>query len=405
MIFEQSLRKELSYTTGAVFLVLITIMMTTLVIRILGFAASGSVNPKDVLVLIMLAVISYIAVILSVSLFVAIIMVLIRWHKDSEMVVWYASGLNLRMLYGPVLRFAMPWITIIAVLALFVWPWTNAKTSEITQKFKGRDETALLVPGQFFESMNSNRVFFIENIDSATNKIRNVFVSEVKNQRLTVAMAESGKISFLDNGVKQIKIENGRRYEGQPNKGDFKILEFGAYTVDIEKKAPQPIKFSPKESSSLSLLENPTPVAQGELLWRIGLPLMAFGLVMMAVPLAYVNPRRGNYIILIYAVFIYLIYSNVLNISQTLVSDSKEDFMVAFWPIHILALVIAYLLVQHRINPSIAWWKRQIPGGTKLSICSSYFLKYMKNIWLARFIRTFFSYYLLLLRYLSSLII
>jgi lipopolysaccharide export system permease protein len=366
MIFEQSLRRELSYTTGAVFLVLITIMMTTLVIRILGFAASGSINPKDVLVLIMLAVIGYIAIILSVSLFVAIMMVLIRWHKDSEMVVWYASGLNLRMLYAPVLRFSIPWIIVIAVMSIFVWPWTNSKTTEITQKFKGRDETAMILPGQFIESMNSNRVFFIEGIDTNSNKIQNLFVSDFKNDRLTVAMAESGRINFLDNGVKQIKIENGRRYEGQPSKGDFKILEFEGYTVDIEKKPPKPITFSPKESTSLSLLENPDPVAMGEILWRIGLPLMAFGLVMIAVPLAYVNPRRGNYITLIYAVFTYLIYSNVLNISQTLVSDGKKDFITSFWPIHALAIVIAYLLVQHRINPSVAWWKRQIPGGYKL---------------------------------------
>ena len=152
MIFEQSLKKELSYTTGAVFLVLMTIMMTTLVIRILGFAASGSINPKDVVVLIMLAVIGYISIILSVSLFVATMMVLIRWHKDSEMVVWYASGLSLGKLYGPVLRFATPWIIIIAIMALFVWPWTNAKTSEITQKFKGRDETTMLIPCLLYTS-------------------------------------------------------------------------------------------------------------------------------------------------------------------------------------------------------------------------------------------------------------
>jgi lipopolysaccharide export system permease protein len=94
MIYEQALRRELAYTTGAVFLVLITIMITTLVIRILGFAANGAVNPQDVIVLIMLAVIGYIAVILSVSIFIAILIVLIRWHRDSEMVVWYASGLN-----------------------------------------------------------------------------------------------------------------------------------------------------------------------------------------------------------------------------------------------------------------------------------------------------------------------
>ena len=77
MIYEKALRKELSYTTGGVFLVLITIMMTTLVIRILGYAATGTVSPKDVIILIMLAMIGYIAVILSVSIFIAIIFAII----------------------------------------------------------------------------------------------------------------------------------------------------------------------------------------------------------------------------------------------------------------------------------------------------------------------------------------
>jgi lipopolysaccharide export system permease protein len=66
MIFDQALRRELSLTTGGVFLVLVTIMITTLVIRILGFAANGVVNPEDALVLIALATIGYLAVLLTV---------------------------------------------------------------------------------------------------------------------------------------------------------------------------------------------------------------------------------------------------------------------------------------------------------------------------------------------------
>ncbi len=366
MIYEKALRKELSYTTGGVFLVLITIMMTTLVIRILGFAATGSVSPKDVIILIMLAMIGYIAVILSVSIFIAIIFVLIRWHKDSEMVVWYASGLSLKMLYYPVLRFAFPWLVIITAMSLFIWPWSNAKTTEITQKFKGRDEASMIVPGQFFESANSGRVFFVEKINTISNEIQNVFVTDFRNQRLTVAMSESGYIENLPDGTKVVKIFNGRRYEGKPTEGDFKILEFKKYTVDIEKKAQSPVNLSSKETPTIELLETPSPIAKGELLWRIGLPLMALGLILIAVPLAYVNPRRGNYIALLYAVLIYLIYSNLLNISQTLVSDSKESFTNAVWPLHVLAFITAILLVNHRLNPSIVWWKRQIPGGTKI---------------------------------------
>ena len=76
MIFKKALHRELSFTTGGVFLVLVTIMITTLVIRILGYAANGAVNPKDALVLIALATLGYMAVLLTVSLFVAVLIVL-----------------------------------------------------------------------------------------------------------------------------------------------------------------------------------------------------------------------------------------------------------------------------------------------------------------------------------------
>ena len=81
MIFEQALRRELSMTTGAVFLVLVTIMITTLVIRILGFAANGVVNPEDALVLIALATLGYFAILLTVSLFIAVLIV--SWSGSS----------------------------------------------------------------------------------------------------------------------------------------------------------------------------------------------------------------------------------------------------------------------------------------------------------------------------------
>lgn len=360
MIYQQALRRELTYTTGAVFLVLITIMVTSLVIRILGFAASGSVHPKDVFVLILLAISSYIPVILTVALFISILLVLVRWYRDSEMVVWFASGLSLISLYRPVLRFALPLIAIIGVSALFVWPWANDKTNEITQRFKGRDEVSMVLPGQFIESNKSGRVFFIEDIDNKTDTIHNVFVTDTKDGKLSVAMAEKGNINNYPDGSKKVEIENGRRYQGQPGAGDFRILEFDKYTVEVERKEVTTTPSTPKELSLQKLIADPTPVNLGELLWRLGLPLMALFLTLIAIPLAYVNPRRGNYVAMLYAVFIYLIYSNTLNISQAMVANSQHSFFVTIWPVHLLALLFAWILLRHRLNYSLAWWKRQL---------------------------------------------
>ncbi|MEY3776698.1 MAG: hypothetical protein RIR83_722, partial [Pseudomonadota bacterium] len=77
-------------------------------------------------------------------------------------------------------------------------------------------------------------------------RIKNVFVTDYKNNRITVAMAESGFINNQLDGSKQIKIQHGNRYEGQPSQGDFKILEFDEYIVEIDKKPSPLIKPSAK---------------------------------------------------------------------------------------------------------------------------------------------------------------
>lgn len=367
MIFKQALRRELSFTTGGVFLVLVTIMVTTLVIRILGYAANGAVNPEDALVLIALATLGYLAVLLTVSLFVATLIVLVRWYKDSEMIVWFASGLSISNLIRPILQFAAPLILIIALLALFVWPWANRESTLISQRFQQRDDVSMVSAGQFKESAKAERVFFIEELDVDKSEVKNIFVADSKNGRLSIAVSSTGYIQNSQNGEKSIVLHNGRRYEGQPTQPDFRILEFDEYSTKIRSKealAPPPRDrektLSELFDTSDQLTANPN---QAELLWRIGLPLMALGLVLIAIPLAYVNPRLGNYTAMFYAVLIYLIYSNLLNLTQNFVAQGKMSVFVGIWPIHLLALLIATVLIRNRINPSIKWWRRQLPAS------------------------------------------
>ena len=366
MIFKQALRKELSFTTGGVFLVLVTIMITTLVIRILSFAANGTVNPKDAFVLIALATLGYMAVLLTVSLFVAVLIVLVRWYKDSEMIVWFASGLSVTNLIRPILQFATPLIIIIALLALFVWPWSNRESTLISQRFQQRDDVSMVAAGQFKESAKADRVFFIEELDPDKSEVKNIFAADSKNGRLSIAVASTGFIQNSEGGEKSIVLNNGRRYEGLPSQPDFRILEFNEYTTKIRSKealAPPP---RDREKSVTELLSTAEPAQinanLAELLWRIGLPLMALGLVLIAIPLAYVNPRLGNYTAMLYAILIYLIYSNLLNLSQNFVSQGKINFYMGIWPIHVIALVAATILIRNRINPSLKWWRRQLPA-------------------------------------------
>ena len=349
MIFEQALRRELSFTAGAVFLVLLTFMLTTLVIRILGMAANGEANPNDVLLLIGLATLGYLAILLCATLFISVLLVLTRWYKDSEMVVWFTSGISLADFIRPVLRFSLPLIVLVALLALFGWPWANQQSALFRDRFEQRDVLSMISVGRFIEPAHGNYVLFIEGVDNGMKHARNLFVANAEQDKIGVAMAKTGEFKTMPNGDRFVVLDKGRRYEGTPGKLDYRIVEFDKYGVKVANKPPQADANLPTKSrSTKDLLANPTPENLGELIWRIGLPLLALNFVLIAIPLAYVNPRLGRYTPMIFAVLIYLTYSNLLNLSQAWVSQGKMNVFMAWWPIHLVAFICAVLLFRFR---------------------------------------------------------
>ena len=111
--------------------------------------------------LIAVTALVWLPIILTLTLFVSVLMTLTRAYRDSEMVVWFTSGRSLTAWIGPVLRFAWPIVVSIALLALFVTPWSNSQIEEMRERFAKRDDVSRLAPGRFMESGGADRVFFV----------------------------------------------------------------------------------------------------------------------------------------------------------------------------------------------------------------------------------------------------
>ncbi|MGA7781030.1 MAG: LPS export ABC transporter permease LptF [Paraburkholderia sp.] len=366
MIFERSLQRELAYTAGAVFMVLLTLVLTTMMIRIVGFAASGEIDPRDVLVLIGLTVIGYLAIMLVATLFVSILFVLTRWYKDSEMVVWLASGVSLTRFIKPIAVFATPIIILIMFFVFVGWPWSNQQSKLIRARFQQRDEVSLLAPGQFRESAVSHRVFFIEKMSPDQARVENVFVTSTENGKVNVVVSKTGHTETEKNGDRFVVLENGRRYDGEPGKPDFRIMEFERYGVKIQS---QPVINTPTTTGTptLDLFRNPTNDNLAEFAWRAGLPLIAINLMMLAIPLAHQNPRRSRTINLVMAVLIYLTYSNLLNVVQSWVEQGKMSFPVGLVGLHVIvAGIVAFIFwlrVRNRPLFTRATFRRSSQGA------------------------------------------
>jgi lipopolysaccharide export system permease protein len=96
--------------------------MTMTLIRTLGEASRGTFDPADVLIIMGYIVLSDLPTTLTGCLFIAVLSVLTRMFRDSEMVIWFGSDRGLASILKPLFRFAWPILVIILALAFFILP-------------------------------------------------------------------------------------------------------------------------------------------------------------------------------------------------------------------------------------------------------------------------------------------
>jgi lipopolysaccharide export system permease protein len=156
----------------------------------------------------------------------------------------------------------------------------------------------------------------------------------------------------MPNGDRFIVLENGRRYQGQPGTADFRVVEFEKLGRRIEPAEVRAIPVSSKAMPTPALVVTDGHIERAELFWRISVPISALVLTLLAVPLAYVNPRMGRSFNLIAAAFLYMVYSNCLNIVQSLIAQGKLDFWWGLAIPHAAALVVVLLLFHHQLSVS-----------------------------------------------------
>jgi lipopolysaccharide export system permease protein len=381
MIFQRALRRELGSTAGAVFTALFTITITSMLIRILGQAAGGKVASQDVVSLIAFAALIYLPVILITTCFISVLTVVTRSYQDSEMVVWFASGLSLTRWIRPILRFGMPIVILIASLSFFITPWANQQSTEFRERFEKREDIAKVSPGKFQESASSDRVFFAEATAGNELKLKNIFIDTWREGHASVVIAKEGSTELDQHGDKLLVLQKGRRYDGEPTQTMFQMMEFERYGVLVSKQSR--VAAGDKSARSLTtaaLLKDPNNFNRGELLWRISLPLMCFFLMLLAIPLSFANPRGGRSVNMIVALLLFFVYLNMTNVFQALVVQQKLSLAIAWWPIHLLALIVIICMflwrvnMNHRHHPLALWgsikrailFRRTAAAATKL---------------------------------------
>ncbi|MBX3619189.1 MAG: LPS export ABC transporter permease LptF [Rhizobacter sp.] len=356
MLFDSSLRRDLSRTFGATLVIILTIVLTMMLIRTLGQAAVGRISPQDVVLLLGYFALGHLPTMLSLSLFIAVVATLGRMYRDSEMAIWFASGVGLSRFVRPVVRVSWPVLLVVALLALFVWPWVNKRSNEMRERFEQRSDLSRVAPGQFMTSRDGQRVFFIERASDDGHDARNVFILSSEGDREAVTSARSGHIENTPE-ANYLVLDRGQRNEQNTKSGEKTLARFESYRVLASEKALSSVdKLPPKAQRTIDLLRGPEPRAQGELTWRLGLTLGANNLLLLAIGLSATQPRRASNWNLLFALLAFVVYYNLINLSQAWVASGKLGMGAALVLTHGAALLLALGLL---------WWR---DNGTHLSL-------------------------------------
>jgi lipopolysaccharide export system permease protein len=349
MLFSKAFHRELASTAGFVFVILFTIYLTNTLIKILGRAANGRVDTASVLPNLAFTAVNVLPSILTVAIFIAVLATLSRAHRDSEMVVWFASGQSQLAWIRPVITFALPIILVIATLSFFLTPWANQQISASKKRFEQREDVSQVVAGQFRESAANNRVFFVESLAKDFTEVRNIFVLQQRSDNQTIVVAANGFIR--DDGKDRfLVLEKGRRYDQAKTSAELQLLEFETHGIRLESKAIDFSDEAAKVKTTSSLLDEPNKTNLAELHRRIGVPITALVLSLLAIPLAYVNPRVGRSANIIAAILIYFIYNQLLDYFQTLIGLGKVHVGFGIVVVHIIFIVVLILLFVKRLS-------------------------------------------------------
>lgn len=358
MVFYKSLTRELTFTSAGIFVVLLAVLVTTQAIKLLGRAAEGHVSSEAVAILIGFWSLNLIPLVLILTVFISVLVVLTRLWRDHEMAVWFSSGIGLKNWIWPLLRFALPLAGLIAILSLFVGPWSHQRSKEYAEQIQQREEMAAIAPGVFKESRSANRVYFAESYSALSGAARQVFVQDISNGKVSTVMAESGKLATNEYGERVLILENGRRYMGEPGRADFELAEFEQYTVSLGEgpRLLSAMTANIQSRPSSFLLTSDNPEDKAELAWRLSLPMAAIVLALLALPLSYFNPRSAHSYNLMFALLGFLLYQNGLTLVRNWIDAGKAPaYSIVF--VHLLVLGFAWFLLSLRNRPAAPWWR------------------------------------------------
>ncbi|EKE00646.1 MAG: hypothetical protein ACD_21C00299G0006 [uncultured bacterium] len=358
-IITRYLAREVYTAMLVVILVLLAIFLSNQFVRYLHYAAAGNLPGQGIKILLLLQLPILSAVLLPVSLFLAILLAYGRLYADSEMTIFVACGVSPLRLLKITFGFSAIVMVLVAVLSFWVNPKVDSYSDRILAGAVTTTALDMVKPNSFTSVAKDRLIFYVDDVSRDKEKFSRVFVATqptanelADNVKLSVVMAKSAhQKENNETGDVYIVLTDGYRYVGTPGKNDYEVIKYDEYSVRMQQDVGASFRENTSSIPTLKLWHDRRDKrAAAELHWRISLPLSALILTLLGTPLSKIRPRHGRYAKLIPAILLYVAYANFLFLAKAWIKSGVLSPVLGMWWVHGLMLLVAVFLISQQIG-------------------------------------------------------
>ena len=311
---------------------------------------------QELMPLVSFNMIRDVSLVLSLSLFIAVILTISQLYKNSEAVVMNSLGLSDKHFIVFIQPIVLLSFVMIFFLSIYAVPWANQQKNIMEEETKNASEFSFITEGEFEVFKQGEIVFYASESKSldtvGEQNMEEIFIYAIDGENPVIVLAsEAKKYVDSESNTTYLQLKDGVRYQGVTSKENVKILDFDQYNLEIisgELKKSIAIYTKIEGKSTLDLIKDGGRYANAELQWRLSQPITVLILSVIGVFLGKVPPRGGKGVNLLFGIIVFMLYYNGLLLAKSAIELGQMDPLIGLWGVHFLMVVLLLLLYQFR---------------------------------------------------------
>ena len=338
--------------------IFVVILLMFQALRLTEFVLVHGVGLRTIGEIMLYLSVSFLPIILPMSLLFSVLLTYNRLSNDSEIVALKALGLSMGQLTIPALMLAGAATLMSAQTSFYLGPWGNRKFEVLINDLGRQKVGATLREGVFSEGF-FDLVIYANKVDSKVGLLRDVFIYDERDAKAPVTIiAKTGNLIQEAKATGQsalLRLGNGNIHRTHQN--TYTKVDFSTYDINLF----DPYEFSERKKSppSMTIDELGTELDRTDLeaplrrkleseyhrRWSLSVACMIFAL--LGVGLGTVTNRRssrgGGFVICLGLLIAYWVaYISAVNISQ----NGWLPASISLWLVNVLFLIVALKSLQ-----------------------------------------------------------